>query len=362
MVRKVGGFTFQELNLAIDDIKRTSEHGPDLSYDFVNRPAYAHAMATGDTEFLRLMLKTALEHGLQPIRLIHALQNHDEMTYELRHFSTAHKDDNVRFRGAELTGGELAANIRRELTERLTGAAGPYNAIFTTNGIASTTATIIAAALGYTDLTSLSQGQIERIKQAHVLLAMFNALQPGAFALSGWDLCGMLTLEPSKVSRLLKSGDTRWIHRAAYDLMNYRPAAAESPAKMPRGISLYGSLPEQLKDTNSFVSRLTEILAVRTRYGIATSLQVDVPEVSDKAILVMVHQLESGRIQLTVLNFSSRSVAASVTSEHLTPGDAVLDMLTDHVFAEVDQDRTFTVSLEPHQGMPLLTVPATGAA
>jgi hypothetical protein len=76
----------------------------------------------------------------------------------------------------------------------------------------------------------------------------------------------------------------------------------------------------------------------------------------------MVHQLESGRIQLTVLNFSSRSVAASVTSEHLTPGDAVLDMLTDHVFAEVDQDRTFTVSLEPHQGMPLLTVPATGAA
>ena len=59
MVRKVGGFTFQELNLTIDDIAHTSERGADLSYDFVNRPAYHHAMATGDTEFLRLTLNVA---------------------------------------------------------------------------------------------------------------------------------------------------------------------------------------------------------------------------------------------------------------------------------------------------------------
>ena len=158
MVRKVGGFTFQELNLSIDDIKTTSERGADLSYDFVNRPAYAHAIATGDTEFLRLTLKAALQHGLQPVRLVHALQNHDEMTYELVHFATGHKDDIFSFRGAELTGGELAVKIRRELIERLTGEAAPYNATFTTNGIASTTATIIAAALGYPDITNLSPG------------------------------------------------------------------------------------------------------------------------------------------------------------------------------------------------------------
>jgi glycosidase len=93
MVRKVGGFTFQELNLSFDDIKKTAERGADLSYDFVNRPAYVHALATGDTEFLQLSLNAALQHGLQPIRLVHALQNHDEMTYELVHFATGHKDD-----------------------------------------------------------------------------------------------------------------------------------------------------------------------------------------------------------------------------------------------------------------------------
>jgi trehalose synthase len=358
MVRKVGGFTFQELNLSIDDIKKTSERGADLSYDFVNRPAYAHALATADTEFLRLTLNAALRHGLQPIRLVHALQNHDELTYELVHFATAHKDEIFRFRGAELTGGELATQVRNELIERLTGEAAPYNAIFTTNGIASTTATIIAAALGYTDLTNLSAAQIETIKQAHLLLAMFNALQPGVFALSGWDLCGILTLDRSKVSRLLASGDTRWIHRAAYDLMGYCPEATASPSKMPRGASLYGSLPEQLKDANSFVSRLREILLVRTRYSIPTAVQAEVPEVSDKAMLVMVHLLDTRQRQVTVLNFSSQPIAGSVRSEQLPPGAPMVDMFSGQVTAEVDREHAFAVSLQPHQGMSLLTAPA----
>jgi trehalose synthase len=358
MVRKVGGFTFQELNLSFDDIKKTAERGADLSYDFVNRPAYVHALATGDTEFLQLSLNAALRHGLQPVRLVHALQNHDEMTYELVHFATGHKDDTFSFRRAELTGGELAAKIRSELVERLTGEAAPYNAVFTTNGIASTTATMIAAALGYSDLTNLAPGQTEKIKQAHLLLAMFNAWQPGVFAVSGWDLCGMLTLERSKVSRLLALGDTRWIHRAAYDLMDYQPQATESPSKMPRGASLYGSLPQQLQDTNSFASRLREILAIRARHGIATSEQVEVPEVSNKAMLVMVHRLDTRQLQLTVLNFSDQPIAGRVKSKHLAPGAAVIDMVSDQVIAEVDHDHTFAVSLEPHQGMSLLTIPA----
>jgi trehalose synthase len=361
MVRKVGGFTFQELNLSIDDIKKTSERGADLSYDFVNRPAYTHALATGDTEFLRMTLNAALQHGLQPIRLVHALQNHDEMTYELVHFAIRHKDDIFSFRGSQVNGGELAVTIRNELTERLTGEAAQYNAIFTTNGIASTTTTIIAAALGYTDITALSRTQIERIKQAHLLLAMFNALQPGVFALSGWDLCGMLTLDRSKVSRLLASGDTRWIHRAAYDLMGYRPEATESPSKMPRGSSLYGSLPHQLQDASSFASQLGEILAVRTRYGIATAVQVDVPVVANQAMLVMVHLLPTRQLQVTVLNFANQSIAGRVRSEHLAPGAAVIDMFTDQVIAEVDPDHTFAVSLGPHQGMSLLTIPATSS-
>ena len=45
---------------------------------------------TGDTEFLRLMLKTMRDYKIDPASLIHALQNHDELTLELVHFWTLH--------------------------------------------------------------------------------------------------------------------------------------------------------------------------------------------------------------------------------------------------------------------------------
>ena len=72
MVRKVGGFSFQELNLTMEDIRDTGRVGADLSYDFINRPAYQHALAMGDTEFLRLTLRTSLTTGVDPVGLVHA--------------------------------------------------------------------------------------------------------------------------------------------------------------------------------------------------------------------------------------------------------------------------------------------------
>ena len=104
MVRKMGGFSFQELNLTIDDIKTMSESGADLSYDFVNRPAYHHALATGDTEFLRLTMNVSLELGVDAASLVHALQNHDELTHELVHFATRHRDDIYTYGGEQITG------------------------------------------------------------------------------------------------------------------------------------------------------------------------------------------------------------------------------------------------------------------
>jgi trehalose synthase len=315
-------------------------------------------MATGDTEFLRLTLAIARQLDLSPVRLVHALQSHDEMTYELVHFAATHQNDVFHFRGGEVRGGELAVIVRGELIERLTGPAAPYNSIFTTNGIASTTATIIAASLGHRDITDLTPVQIERIKQAHLLLAMFNAWQPGVFALSGWDLCGMLTLPRDTIPELLSTGDTRWTHRAAYDLMNYRPEATASPSAIPKGTSLYGPLPQQLQDPTSFASGLHRILAVRAHYRIATSVQVDVPDVFDKALLVMVHELDTARIQATVLNFAHRSVTGRVRSDHLPAGATVTDMITDETIAVVDRDRGFPIMLEPHQGRSLLIAPA----
>jgi trehalose synthase len=360
MVRKLGGFTFQELNLTIDDIRATSEAGADLSYDFVNRPAYHHALATGDTEFLRLTLRTSSELGVDPAGLVHALQNHDELTYELVHWANGHRDDLYTYKGAEITGADLAESVRRDLCEHLTGPRAPYNLIFTTNGIACTTATVIAATLGVTDLATVDPdidggAGAARIMRVHLLLAMFNALQPGVFALSGWDLCGMLTLPPDEVSELLVHGDTRWIHRAAHDLMGVHPAATRSESGMPRGRSLYGAIPEQLADETSFLRQLQAILAVRRHYGVAVGQQVDVPDVSHRGLLVLVHQLpDPEQLHVCVLNFGVEPVTATVRSEHLAPGAPVSDMFNDQPVAVVDDLHSFAVDLEGHQGHSLL--------
>jgi hypothetical protein len=165
----------------------------------------------------------------------------------------------------------------------------------------------------------------------------------------------MLTLAPSEVAALLEGGDTRWIHRAAHDLMGVNPSATQSMAGMPRGRSLYGSIPDQLADETSFLRQLQAILRVRSHYGIATSRQVDIPEVSHRGMLVLVHELaEEGRYQLTVLNFANEHVVGTVRSEKLPPGASVSDMFTGKPLAAVDDLHSFAIDLEPHQGMSLL--------
>lgn len=361
MVRKVGGFSFQELNLSIEDIHETGQVGADLSYDFINRPAYHHALATGDTEFLRLTLRTSLEIGVEPAGLVHALQNHDELTYELVHWETRHPADLYTYRGEEVTGAVLAQTIRTDLVEKLTGAAADYNQVFTTNGIACTTASVIAAAQGFRTLDSIGEGDIEQIRTAHLLLAMFNAWQPGAFALSAWDLLGILPLPVDQVKDLIHNGDTRWINRGAHDLTDANPTATMSSYGMPRGRSLYSSLTDQLKSPESFASRLKHILRVRVEHGIDTATQIDIPGVARAGMLVMVHRLDDGdpmmqgaKTQVTVLNFSDEVIEGTVHSEFLAPRSKVTDVETGDEVGRVDDLNSFSMSLLPHSGRFLI--------
>ncbi|MEL4504315.1 maltose alpha-D-glucosyltransferase [Luteococcus sp. H138] len=353
MVRKVGGFTFQELNLGMDDIKNTGSVGPDLSYDFVTRPAYQYAMATGDTEFLRLALREAAAIGIDQASLVHALQNHDELTYELVHFANNHRDDIYHLAGRDWTGAEMSEHIRETMRQKLTGEAGPYNSVFTQNGIACTTASVIAASLGITDLDEITEADVKRITNAHLLLCMYNAWQPGVFALSGWDLVGALPLPREQVSKLIESGDTRWIERGAYDLLGSNPDAKGSASGMPKATALYGPLPEQLASTNSFASRLAQVLKVRKRNGIASGELLDIPEVANKALLVLVNKLEIGAVQITALNFGPEKIVARVQSDHI-PAGRVFDLSTRRKVDNVDDLGGFSVTLPPFGGLAMI--------
>lgn len=305
LVRKLGGFTFQELNLGMDDIRTTGADGPDLSYDFVTRPAYQLALCTGDTEFLRLTFAQARVAGIDQASLVHALQNHDELTYELVHFETNHAEDLFEFGGRHWRGRELAEHIRQRLREVLTAPGIDYNARFVENGIACTTASVIAAGLGITDLDAISAAQAELIRRAHLLACRYSAWQPGVFALSGWDLVGALPLPASQVAGLIADGDTRWLERGGYDLLGTNPQATASGSGLPRARSLYGPLPAQLEDPDSFASQLAGILAVRRASGIATAELIAVPEPPDPGLLALVSRTEDGEVLATVLNFTA---------------------------------------------------------
>jgi trehalose synthase len=267
------------------------------------------------------------------------------------HFSARHRDDPFTYRGEELTGEELGERIRTDLNESLTGLGKAYNRRFTQNGIACTTATVIAATLGIEDLQHITPEQREQITQVHLLLAGFNALQPGVFALSGWDLSGMLTVDAAEVADLIADGDTRWINRGAHDLRGVDEPAREG--RMPPAPSLYGTLPEQLSDPTSFASRLRSIIAVRRRHELATAVQVDVPNVSHRSELVMVHELTDGTHQITALNFAAEAIAGTVRSKHLPPGATVTDMFTGETVGTVDDLNSFALDLDGYQGTSL---------
>lgn len=311
MVRKLGGFTFEELALPFEDFREMASGGPDLSYDFVTRPAYDDALVSGDTALLRLVFELMRTYSIDPGRLIHALQNHDELTMGLAHFG-AHADEQFAFRGTQLSGRQLRELIHREMYERLIGARAPYNLKFG-DGVASTTATVIAATLGIRDISHLTAAQVREIRRLHLLLAFYNAMQPGVFALSGWDLVGALTLPAAAVRERLADGDTRWINRGAYDLLGSNPRATRSAAGLPRAVALYGPLPQQLRQANSFASQLTHLLAVRSELHLYAARLVDVPSVQAKGLLVLVHELpESAGIEITAINFAGSDVDETV--------------------------------------------------
>jgi trehalose synthase len=347
LVRRLGGFTFQELNLTFEDLRDMADGGADLSYDFVTRPAYQHALVTGDTSFLRLVLDIQRELAIDPGALIHALQNHDELTLELVHFLGPHAHDLFAFRGGTPTGREVRDTVIAEMQAALLSVT--YN-LQAANGVSCSTASLVAAAFGVRDLDALSDADREQILRGHLLLAMYNALQPGVFAISGWDLVGALPLPAAQVVELMADGDTRWIERGAYDLLGASSEPA-SAAGMPRARALYGPLPAQLADPRSFASRLQRVLAVRARLRIHESRQVAVA--ASRGLLALVHELPGGGLEVTALNFGRTAVEESI----VVPGGAgraVSDAIAEATEGTVGGDSALAIRLAPLEGKALL--------
>jgi len=314
MIRKLGGFSFQELNTDLEAIQKSLASGSEFNYDFCTRPGYLYALVLGDGGPLRLMLRQMLASGIQPIRFVHGLQNHDELMLETTHLRV-NGAQTFEYEGNRESGASLFQRIHEEVIAATSGNRAPYNQAFAMSpGVCSTLPGLIAAALGVQDIGQISPEQLEQIKQVHLMAAAFNALQGGVFLLSGWDLVGALPIPAASVEDLVADNDYRWINRGGYDLLGTADSSNRSIQGLPKARSLYGSLADQLQDQTSFASLLKSMLSLRNDLGIAHSELVSVPTVDHKGVVVMVNKLQGQpeAWQITALNFGRSQIEQSV--------------------------------------------------
>jgi len=347
LTRKLGGFSFQELNMPLNDIKQSMKYGPDLSYDFLERAAAFHALLKKDTSFLRLCMRLLLEKGLQPMQFVHALQNHDEINFELIHF--LNNKESFSLNGKSLRGHQL----RKEILEH------DFNQLYKKNnytcsietGPCTTILGLCAASLGIKDIYRMSDKEKQQVKKAHLLLAFFNAMQPGVFAISGWDIVGALPLRQDIVEPYAKDGDKRWANRGSYDLLGN---GKKNGSNLPESIALYGSIPSQMKDPNSFLSHLKRILKARKDYLIESATLISVPKVKTPALIVLIHRLnKSNLLQMSAINFSDKEIAETIKIDGIKNTNA-MNILTRKPEEKDTSSAYMTIKLSPLEGKSIV--------
>jgi trehalose synthase len=354
LIRKLGGWSFQELNMSYEEMKDYTAEGADLSYDFFTRTESLHALLTGDATILRLSYNEMINAGIDPMSLVHDLQNHDEITYQLVQLDAV-GDKKFLYHGKQTSAKEIRNQVLREMRIKADGENAPYNKLYRAarDGIATTFAGFISAALGIADPYNATQEQVRQIKEGHLLLAFYNAMQPGVFSLSGWDLVGALPLPAHRVEDLLADEDYRWLNRGAVDLMGYNPEAEKSSWGLPRARALYGPLGRQLEDSDSFASRLKLILRMRRDYGIEVSEVAAVPQVDNPGVFLLVMKLpENQRVSVTAINFGRSGIEEKIDLTQIKGLDwkrlcrqKVKDVLEEKEEATVSQNGSFPVKL-----------------
>ena len=264
---RLGGFTFQELNAAFEHIRDFCQWGPDLAYDFMTRPAVEHALLMRNADLLRLMYQEMRRCEIDPARLIHALGNHDDITYELPHL-VAHAADPMKLGRKTLTGQAIRERTRREMAVKATsrcalqqdfGQWPVYDSGRPDRGGTGISGDPPAAG-GPEDAPgaggSAGSPAAERVQRAAARRFCGDRLGPDRCTTAG-EGAGSVP-----ASRRATGRRQAMVQPGRLRPGRYRGATA-SPMGIPVAEQLYGTLPQQFADESSFVSRLGALLAKR---------------------------------------------------------------------------------------------------
>ena len=131
-----------------------------------------------------------------------------------------------------------------------------------------------APALGVQDPYNATPEQVALIQRGHLLVAHANAMIPGVFALSAWDLVGALPVPLDSIPNESDRG-----RRLALDQSRWcGPARTPTPRRRSRQVraaegegALRRRCPSSSQTPNSFASQIKQMLAARKQYRIHRS-------------------------------------------------------------------------------------------
>jgi len=346
LIRKIGGFSFQELDATIEEIQAYGQYGPDFAYDHLTRAAYCNALINADATLLKYIYSEIQRLKLPLTRLIHAMQNHNEISYFLGHLARP-KGEKVYYNDKEVEANSLRKQLMRDDLTRISGGQAPYNLI-SRIGPCTTMVGLCAAVLGINDLNDMTPEQKQKIKKMHLLLAYFNAMQPGVLAISGWDLVGAYPLPASEIPNWSFDNDNRWANRGAYDLMGVAPDVTKTVGNLSRVMCLYPNLSEQMKDPFSFARQLQRIIYQRKLYNVASGRLVQVLPTENKGVLALVFKLPySGYPLLSVMNFSNKKIKETFSS-HSFKNSSALNLLDSKLENKPYSSEKIKIKLSPY--------------
>lgn len=308
LMRKLGGYTYEENNSELDTIKNIEEYGPDLSYDFAMRTGFIHAIATGDVSLLELQQNIVKDYHINTNRLIHAMQNHDNLCYELVQFDK-YPDEKYDFDNQKLTGLDIKNKILSEIMGFCTQNNLPFKLSF--GGIQAHYVELVAARLNI-DKNKLINKQLltdkehSNIEKLMLLAVFYNAMQPGVFQMSAWDLIGAVHRDSKELDTIInKDGDTRWYCRSSIDLLDDYTDLPEK--NIFKAYSLFGSLEEQIEHKDSFINKVKNILSLRHKFNMANCKFNKVLNLTNKHVNAVVYtDLDNHGDYLVACNFSDQ--------------------------------------------------------
>lgn len=302
--RRYGGWAWQRDRLPLPLLARTLHESADVAEDAVTSPAAEHALLTGDARPLRALLDDALRLGIDMRRLVHATPGPDGVDYALPQLAPGMLPP-----GAAAGDAALADDMRAAMRARASLWASTMPLGGAGDVLPVTGAGLAALGAGYSHADAARADARETIRQGHLALVFFKAMQPGLLVLHGQDLAGALPLDWHVMADSEKRWDPALAPRGAYALYRTARTTVLTKQGMPRAPAAYPTPDEQLHDPHSFLNGVHAITAMRERTGIAAGRVAARLRTQGRGCIALAVELPGGRgMVVAVTNFGREAV------------------------------------------------------